>query len=149
MADHYIIDTIDAGYEINILVNSYVIYPTFADPATDAGKTSGWEDGPGAIYYDGGYYIFDDVYESMMVPPPNRRYAYQWSHLEDSNTRIQSVLLMRFDSDNGTNIRLVRRNGIDCKDKILTALSTKEGKAINSADLLGIAFLPMTDRLNT
>lgn len=148
MADHYIIDTIDAGYEIGILVNSYLIHPTFADPVTDAGKTSGWESGVGAVYYDGGYYIFDDVYESI-VEAPSRRYAYQWSHIEDRSTRIQSVLLMRFDSDNGTNIRLVRRNGIDCKDKILTALSTKEGKTINSADLLGIAYLPMTDRLNT
>jgi hypothetical protein len=146
MADHYIIDTITAGYEINILVNSYVIYPTFADPATDAGKTSGWGEN---IYPEGEYYLFENVYESMMVPAPNRRYAYQWSHIEDHSTKMQSVLLMRFDSDNGTNIRLVRRNGIDCKDKILTALSTKEGKAINSADLLGIAYLPMTDRLNT
>lgn len=71
-----------------------------------------------------------------------------WMHIEAGNSLIQGVVMYRLTMDNNDNIRIIKRNGVDFKSDILTALSEKEGEIITENNLIGVAYLPMTDRLN-
>ena len=73
---------------------------------------------------------------------------YMWMHIEDGNTRIQGVVLYRQNSDSD-NVRIIQRNGVDFKASILAAISAEEGTAINEENLIGVAWLPLADRLNS
>lgn len=72
------------------------------------------------------------------------RIPYFWNHIEQGNTRIQGIGMVREDSDEGDNIKRIQRNGIEYKSKILTGVGIAD-----EDNLLGIVYLPMTDRLNT
>lgn len=73
---------------------------------------------------------------------------YMWMHIEDGNTRIQGVVLYRQNSDSD-NVRIIQRNGVDFKASILAAIGAKEGTVISEDNLVGVAWLPCADRLNS
>lgn len=71
-----------------------------------------------------------------------------WTHIENGNTRIQGVTMYRKDSDEGDNVRILKRNMVDYKADILSAISAAEGSNIDEEHFIGVAWLPLTDRLN-
>lgn len=78
---------------------------------------------------------------------PDYRFPHLWAHIEDGNTRIQGVALYRQQTNLSDNVRIMQRNGVDILASILAALSAKESETIEEQNLIGVAQLPMTDRL--
>lgn len=74
----------------------------------------------------------------------DQRLPYFWNHIEQGNTRIQGFGMFRHTTETDDNIKRIQRNGQEYKSKILTGVGIAD-----EANLLGIAYLPMTNRLNT
>lgn len=87
---------------------------------------------------------FHALGEDFLKFPNDGRIPYFWNHVEQGNTRIQGIGMLRANSDQGDNIKRIQRNGVEYKSKILTGVGIAD-----EANLLGIVYLPMTDRLNT
>jgi hypothetical protein len=77
----------------------------------------------------------------------NMRHPYMWTHIEAENTFIQGVLGYRPATDEGDNIRILKRNSMDYKSSVLTAVGGKEGSVVDEQNFIGVAYLPMTDRI--
>lgn len=76
---------------------------------------------------------------------PNYDYylPYMWNHLNITNDNMffQGALFDRY-TDVGDNIHKMYKNGITCKEEIAAVVG------VDSDNLLGVVFLPSTDRLN-
>ncbi|MFA5324360.1 MAG: hypothetical protein WC373_16915 [Smithella sp.] len=84
----------------------------------------------------------EDIQSFIGEHDDDQRLPYFWNHIEQGNTRLQGFGMFRRTVDNGDNIKRIQRNGQEYKSKILTGVGIAD-----EADLLGIAYLPMTNRL--
>jgi hypothetical protein len=70
-------------------------------------------------------------------------YPYHWMHLEVSGSVFAQGLLFNRATNAGDNLKRAYVNGVSWMDKVATAVGTAE------TNILGIAYIPCTDRLNT
>ena len=70
-------------------------------------------------------------------------YPYHWTHLEISNATLAQGLLFNRTPDAGDNLKRAYINGVSWLSAMAAAVGTAE------TNILGIAYIPCTDRLNT
>lgn len=124
-----------------------IVFPNSFAPLNGVGSNA---------YFSGWNYYYNRTFTALGVNTPtgaedpdnpDYRFPHLWAHIEDGNTRIQGVVLYRQTNDKGDNVRIIQQNGIDILTRILAALNAKEGEIIDEQNLIGVAQLPMTERL--
>jgi hypothetical protein len=82
-----------------------------------------------------------EIYDNNYKLGKGYYWPYRWSHIENGNIRIQSFQLIR-DPGAGDNLKRMYKNGVSYLSSVISAVGTTE------ANLLGLVFIPGTDRLN-
>jgi predicted transglutaminase-like cysteine proteinase len=100
----------------------------------------------GVSDFDAYYYIYGDEITYYTEDPIPADYdamrAAPWAHIEiDESAIFRGIQLMR-DVDVGDNIRRMYKNGASCVSAIAAAVSCSE------SNILGLVYIPQTDRLN-